>query len=298
MFNLLGVGRGFSINPNFSSPEAIAENMRSSISEALREVHPSSVRNVHIAMPGPADVYVRLLKETVEVEAFTYMVEGGMCVLAGLFKTSGIVALSGTGSGIFNMDGSKYTHLGGWGALIGDEGSGYYIGREAITACIRAADTRGPGTMLTELLTQEWKLTKLWDIANIVYSVREYRRIIASLCPIVCLAAEKGDAVASGILKNAGIEMAQQVIAIKRRDSLPSDREVVIAGSVWKGNRLMYEAFVQKVHEEYPELLIHVPMFEPVMGGVVQTALDRYGSVDESLAGRLEMNFPAFVYKV
>ncbi|NMB95446.1 MAG: hypothetical protein GYA02_02375 [Clostridiaceae bacterium] len=122
-------------------------------------------------MPGPKEMkmYIDLLKQYVNIGQVYYVDEGQMALLAGIQQSQGLVVLSGTGSGIFWVDGDKIIHTGGWGSLLGDEGSGYYIGRKGLKAAIKYYEEAGPFTILYELVMIEWKLNSLLDIIEKVY---------------------------------------------------------------------------------------------------------------------------------
>src|SRR5258707_496529 len=87
---------------------------------------------------------------------------------AGGSKTLAVVA--GTGSIALGRDARGATaRSGGWGHLIGDEGSGYDIGRSCLQAVTRAADGRGPPTTLVDLLAHTWGLNSPTEIIGRVY---------------------------------------------------------------------------------------------------------------------------------
>ena len=124
---------------------------------------------------------------------------------------------------------------GGWGHIIGDEGSGYWIGREALAAVMRAADGRGPATKLTEDVLAHFGIDDMSRLPRIVYD-RELPRVsVAALGPIVQRASERGDAVATRILERAADELvlAARSVATKlemRGDVFP----FVLAGGVFR----------------------------------------------------------------
>src|SRR5215210_6230252 len=73
-----------------------------------------------------------------------------IALVAGARDAAGIVIIAGTGSIVYGRNAAfEAARAGGWGHMIGDEGSGYWIGREALAAVMRASDGRGPATALT-----------------------------------------------------------------------------------------------------------------------------------------------------
>lgn len=298
-FNCLASGKSGPINPNFMMIESVEANMSTCIKECLTGREDMILDVVYVAMPGPMELLLDVIKRQASIIQAYPVSEGYMSILAGIQRQQGIVALSGTGSGVFGIDNERQTHLGGWGSLIGDEGSGYDVGRQGILAAIRGFDGRGPHTVLQEMIMEAWKLTNMWDIVPIVYGANITRDVIASCSLLVSRAAMKGDRAAQDIFVAAGEEMAHQVIALMRRDGFDECTWITAAGSVWKGHPLMFERFKQVVTIRYPGVTVAMPLFEPVMGGVVREAmcLGSADRVDETVLQRLIAQFGSFLYR-
>src|SRR5207244_3703467 len=114
---------------------------------------------------------------------------------------SGIAIVAGTGSSTFGVapDGRTGT-AGGWGYLLGDEGSAYAVGREALRAVGHAADGHGRPTALTATVSAHLRLAQPRDLITAIYQSASPRTTIADLAPLVAEAARAGDAVATEIL--------------------------------------------------------------------------------------------------
>jgi N-acetylglucosamine kinase-like BadF-type ATPase len=140
-------------------------------------------------------------------------------ILYGLPDHTGLGLICGTGSIAFGRDGrGKKTRSGGWGHFFGDEGSGLWFGREALMASAKAADGRGPRTLLLDLLLKEWNLTNPANFIGEVYGSSERgvdNTKIARLSRLVFQAADSGDDVARLLIRNAINELA---LAIKACD--------------------------------------------------------------------------------
>ncbi len=297
--NLISVGRGGSINLNFASMEEVKSNMLKSIKECLPTNFQGPVEAAYVTMPGPGDVYIKLLSDFCTVNSYKRLGEGLICLLAGIQKEKGLVILSGTGSGIFNhTDLENVTHLGGWGALVGDEGSGYDIGNKGIRAAIYSYDTRGPKTILEDMVKEFFNAKDFLEVRSVLYRFPVYRAVIARLCPVVVDAADEGDEVAIKILKDAGVDLAGQLDAVIRRDCVNgNDTDAVVAGSVWKGNPYMYEAFRNRINSLYPGLNIYKPLFEPVIGSVVYCRLKLQKAIDKNMLNHMKNQYRDFLYK-
>jgi N-acetylglucosamine kinase-like BadF-type ATPase len=134
----------------------------------------------------------------------------------------GILVIAGTGSNaIGRAAGGELFGAGGWGPVLGDEGSGYWIGLEAIRAALRAQDRIGVGGGETGLLREierEWGLGSAAELVAVAnqrtFSDGTNPPDFAELAPVVARCAEKGDALAAGILERAGEELAELVSVV------------------------------------------------------------------------------------
>jgi len=125
---------------------------------------------------------------------------------AGVGTGDGMAVIAGTGTSEFvRYGGGQTTMVGGWGHLIDDSGSGFWLGKEAINAALREADGRGKKTLLTQLV--EEKLGKSVR-SSISYLYSDGKRTIASFAPVVFAAAEQGDEVALDIIRRGADELA------------------------------------------------------------------------------------------
>ncbi len=127
----------------------------------------------------------------------------------------GIVLLAGTGSIAWGRgESGAVARVGGWGILLGDEGSGYDLGLEGLRAVARARDGRGPATELTRLLLAA---TGVEDPeALIPWASRASKGDIAALASVVAEAAS-GDDVAGRLLVAAAVALAVQATTLADR---------------------------------------------------------------------------------
>lgn len=173
----------------------------------------------------------------------------------------GMIAISGTGSSVFaNVNGEMF-QAGGWGYLLGDEGSGFDLGRRALKSALREIDGRGEATSMT--LACEKILAKPVNRA-IPEIYAGGRAEIASFATVLLDAAEQGDAVASRQL-DAAVESLAETIRAAGRYIETEQKRVAIAGSVWK-NALYCERMRRALGEEYVLCRTDLP---PVYGSFV-----------------------------
>src|SRR3989441_10682749 len=104
---------------------------------------------------------VRAIMRRIGYKSRVVVVNDALIALAaGAGDAPGIVVIAGTGSIVYGRNGrDEAARAGGWGHIVGDEGSGYWIGREALAAVMRATDGRGPATRLTEDVLAHFNIT-------------------------------------------------------------------------------------------------------------------------------------------
>ena len=148
-------------------------------------------------------------------------------LLAALPRGIGVAVIAGTGSIAFgcNTQGES-ARAGGWGHVMGDEGSGYAIGRDALRAAVRGADGRGPATTLLAGILAAWELPAPEDLLERVYQPFD-KTAIASLAPLVLSHADAGDQMARRIVTRAGRELALAVATVGRRLGFARDEDAL-----------------------------------------------------------------------
>lgn len=192
------------------------------------------------------------------------------CAIAlagGTHENVGIVAVAGTGSIAYGRNHEGVTgRVGGWGYLLGDEGSGYDIAIQGLRAVMRAYDGRQPPTRLTTDLMNKLELKSIEDLIGIVYRGNWKPKDIAALAPLVNAAAVAGDPVANEIIATAVGELVRMTGILC--ESLFGDRpvEIVTLGGVWAGTANIRDRFEQEITRQYPQAKVIWPLHEPAYG--------------------------------
>lgn len=147
------------------------------------------------------------------------MVCGWAGALAG---RDGINIVAGTGSIVYGEFETRHARAGGWGELFSDEGSAYWIAREALSLFSRMSDGRAPRAALYELLREHFKLRADLDLCAAVYGPPALTRSeLAALAPLVARAARDGDAAARRLFERAAQELAAMVHAARDQLEVP-----------------------------------------------------------------------------
>ena len=183
----------------------------------------------------------------------------------------GCIVVSGTGSmGIgLDVDGRVYA-VGGWGRVTGDEGSGYWIAREGLTAALRAADGLEPPTALLDAALAWAGVREPRELIGYLYPADGEREIAPFASAVAACAAS--DAAAQGILRKAGMILAGYALRLL---DLTGGREAGIGGSVLTKNETVRGAFCRVLDERRPGLRVRVPDRSPEEAAAV-CAWNRY----------------------
>lgn len=187
-------------------------------------------------------------------------------------KLDGVVLICGTGTIALGYNGATGEHFraAGWGALLCDPGSGYDIGQRVLIAVASAHDGRGPETALSGAVLARLGFEKPEDIIGWIYNQDKFCwQMVADLAPLALDWADKGDAVAAGIMDEAVAGLAKSVLAVAGRMRYGEDDEftLVYAGGIACSGRLS-NRLDPIILKKYPKAKIVIPETDPVMGAV------------------------------
>jgi len=185
----------------------------------------------------------------------------------------GVAVIGGTGSIAFGVN-SKGERMrsSGWGWLIGDEGSAYWIAVKALNAVSRAHDGRGRETMLSKMVMEHFGVKEELEILHKVYKEIEGDPTeISKLAKVVDRAACEGDEVARFILEEAGRELALAISCIVRRLNMHDERIVVGGlGGVFR-SKFVKESFFRALKRDLPNAVIREPLVgdKAILGPII-----------------------------
>ncbi|MEO8295045.1 MAG: BadF/BadG/BcrA/BcrD ATPase family protein [Gemmatimonadota bacterium] len=161
----------------------------------------------------------------------------------------GIVISAGTGSIAIARTASGELHRsGGYGWQMGDEGSGYAIGRAALSALSRAADGRGPLTNLTPRIITALRVADFDGL--ITWAVTATPSEVSALSPVVLDVAAESDVVAQGITDYAARELSQLVLSLLRHFGPDEIVQVALAGGILTPERPLRTMVLSRLTEE------------------------------------------------
>lgn len=184
----------------------------------------------------------------------------------------GVHIVAGTGSIAFGKTKTGQTaRTGGWNEFFGDEGSCYWIGREAMSVFTKEADGRLPKGALYEIVHQALSLTD--DMAFIDLVIKDYapyRDKVASFQRYVALAATAGDPAALDLYDRAAKELAQMVHALCGQLRLPEGTAVTYSGGLFQTGELILNPLEKEVAAQRCKL--HAPLGSALEGAVLLAA--------------------------
>lgn len=178
----------------------------------------------------------------------------------------GIVVIAGTGSIACARNApGEILRCGGWGAVFGDEGSGYDLSRNAVRAALRAFDGRGPATKLGKALTRMLGLRSIIELPGLNAPSQQ----IAALAPAVIKTARAGDVVARQLVEDAGRDLADLALAlVPRLGRGKKPLRVVCAGGLFQASVALRRSFAHHLREHVPAAHISMLRREPVEGAL------------------------------
>lgn len=220
-----------SVNPSSVGRETSAALIQDAMREAIQHVSltPSQITAVGIGVAGaPANREAAWLREIVAAVTpdanIVPSADQEIALVAARGERYGLLILAGTGSNVYGVNrAGESAQVGGWGYLVGDEGSGYWIGMEAIRAFMRHHDGRGYGTRLTDLILTKLELDTPDDLIRWLYATNRTREV-AALAELVLQTADLGDSLATSIIERGAQELLVHANAVLNRlkvESLP-----------------------------------------------------------------------------
>lgn len=257
--------------------EQARNNLREAILKSCEAAHvsPQAINHVCIGMTGASIASAVSWAERVIHE----LVPGEVKVIgdhiiahrAAFGAMPGVLVIAGTGSIAYGRnENGESARAGGWGPMVSDEGSAFWIGREAVSAALREHDlARSNGLLST--ITECWSVASPEEVVRIVNT--DPAAHFAELAAAVCEAAEKDDTTAQAIIIRAGKELAALAGAVIRR-LWPADAvvRVAMAGGVLQGSGLIRRAFQHAIQADHPNAALSFAYVRPVLGALAFAA--------------------------
>ncbi|WTL56795.1 ATPase [Nocardia sp. NBC_01499] len=171
-------------------------------------------------------------------DAMIRVVHDSELVLAAAGLDHGVALISGTGSVAWGRHDGRIARAGGWGYLLGDQGSGYWVAREAVRRALAGIDRGEPADRLGQALAAECGLRSTEQLLDHFYNHTD-RRYWARRAHVVIELAEIGDPIGRAIVAEAVADLTEFVVTVT--DRLSCDGPVVVAGGLVVHQPLLQE---------------------------------------------------------
>ncbi|SOC37091.1 N-acetylglucosamine kinase [Ureibacillus acetophenoni] len=265
-------------NPNTLSEEQF-EQVMGDLLHQLRKNNEDIFNRIDVCFAGMAGVGESGRDEMMKTLLLKHLPSNPLVIVqndavnalySGTLGSPGIVQIAGTGAITIGLnENNKMVRVGGWGYLFDDEGSGFYLGNEALRAVFQQYDGRGMDTTLTNIILNYFAVMNVPDLIEKIYGKDHPRSVIAPISQYVVREAELGDHVASSILENACVKM---IHSIKTCHSQLVDRNhptsVILSGGVFTNDAIFIEHFKKLSSETHPNLKFSKTLISPVGGAI------------------------------
>lgn len=220
--------------------------------------------------PGDAAIIRGIMRRIGQKAPVLVVNDALIALVAGAGDGPGIVLVAGTGSICYGRNArGEAARSGGWGSILADEGSGWWIGRRAVRAVMRHHDGRGPTTALTPLVLEHYRQSTPDGLIHEIYYREGGRRSVASVAVLVQRAADAGDVVARQILVEGAEELVIAARSVATRLEMRGAAfPLVLAGGLFKVLPTLRAEVLARVAEVAPRSQPKVLDVEPALGAV------------------------------
>ena len=267
-----GAGRASGGNPTGLGPGRAAAALAEAVAQALTGLDPADVRHIVLGLAGAGalssgedlpdggEAFSRVWDEAGIRCPVEYEPDALIAFAAGTPAPDGSLLLSGTGAvAIAVKDRVMASRSDGHGWLLGDRGSGFWLGRQAVLAAMAALGGEGPATALTGLVIESLRLPEIGRDApltprDLVAAVMaEPPTALARLAPLLTTACADGDPVAEAIADRAAGHLAATLAAVREPDA---STPIVLAGSVLTNSTPVAERVRRMLRERWPGAVV------------------------------------------
>lgn len=274
---ILGRARGGPGNPLSAGMTMVSRSYASVLRRLLKRagLEARDISAVGVGAAGAGRVAERRRIERslrrLALKARIFVDSDGMIALLGAIGVgAGIIVIAGTGSFVLGIDHRrKQARGGGWGPLLGDEGSGSTMGRQAIQSVLQAEDGRRPATDLRKEVLAHFRVHNVGELITRIYRRPPSAREFARLWPRLLRMAQKGDSAARQILRKGGEELAETVEAVARKLAFGGRPiSLVLAGGLLTQDSLLRRTLLSRLRKSLPGLRLVEPFAEPEIGAL------------------------------
>lgn len=296
--NLLGTAQAKGINGTISPHDECLRQIRACFDVLFGANKPESIDCIYNTFGNISD-YVSCLEPDIKVVRTTPLGEAKGALLAGRGMESGIAIVAGTGSdALYVGPDGKHDAVGGVGAILGDQGSGVWMARQAVQNAVKYAQGWGEETLLLDMLKQHLDIGEGFphSLVKYIYASPAPFQTLGKLLPMVAEAAKAGDEPCISAFIRGGHALALQTVSLIRCH-MDFGGHVITCGGAWKAYQPMFDEYKKTLNEYFPDVEVHRPWFEHVLAGPMKYLLDQ-GYTPEEARDKLLAAFPAYEWRM
>lgn len=270
----LAYAEGQAANPSSIGHDLAKQRIQNLMHDVMQQLTINTVDGVGIGIAGASNEYATdwLLEVTRPVVPDSKIIPASdveIALVGGRAQLDGILLLAGTGSIALGIHPhGQRMRVGGWGYLLGDEGSGYWLGAQALRALTTFADGQHMAAQqLANAVCEYLGFKQLIDVIPWRYKEANQREV-AALAPLVLQLAAEGDRVARQIIDEGATHLAGMATHLMSTLHL-SYSDIVFAGGLLTGNTVLQHTVQQKLGLSAPPL----PLYPPVVGAALLAKL-------------------------
>jgi N-acetylglucosamine kinase-like BadF-type ATPase len=271
---ILSEARGPGANLQASGELAVEKVLHSVMDEAIgdRGIHPAAIALGIAGVDREDDAAViRAIMRRIGAKARVVVVNDALVALiAGAGDAPGVVIIAGTGSIAYGRNAAgDAARAGGWGFILGDEGSGYWMGRRALRAVVRQSDGRGAPTRLTDGILAHFAVDRPQSLIHEIYQPSMRPSRIAAAARVVQQAADEGDEVAQRILDAAAGELVLAARSVTRQLHLEETAfPFILAGGILRAVPSLTRSLETALPALAPNAHVTTLSVDPAVGAV------------------------------
>jgi len=233
----------------------------------LRAISSSCVGTAGLRLPQ-TDGWMRQIISSCAGGAIDVVGDEEIALDAAFPGGTGVLVIGGTGSNTLGRTSTgRLITVGGWGPMLGDQGSGYWIGHQALRAALRAKDFRQPSPILDRVLAF-WNAPNAAEVINIAHGGADF----SLLAPLVVQCAEEGDPVALEVLERGGrmlgedaAEAFRQVRQFEPNQPMPG---IAFIGSILDKVAFVRNSMIETIRRAIPTVHILPEAVDAVSGAL------------------------------
>ncbi|WP_010094245.1 N-acetylglucosamine kinase [Ornithinibacillus scapharcae] len=273
-----------STNPNGVSKEKLESTFNTIFRNIEKKFPLQRVKSVFAGIAGAGSKKTELFLKNKITNYFTtdtkitVTVDTINALFSGTYGKPGIVQICGTGSITYGINQNKqHGRVGGWGYLLGDEGSGYDVGKRGISEALKFADGRNAETILLHLLLQRFKVNDTRELIDYIYQSPNPKRVISETTLLVFKAYEENDPIAVKILRDVSKEIGKNIRALDKKLFHEQEQvDVILCGGLFNNRNILPKLLKKELANNLDKYRLVLPDIPPVAGSVIGAFLEHH----------------------